>query len=229
MDHNMFLEGMNYPGNLNEEYLEGLLRLKKQYPFCATIHLLLLKTLKNLDHTDYIKETKAASPFVHDRKHGYKWLQEQHENVEVERKNVDEKDRNGMTELEKEVHYQAALRKSEKEQDYQEAQPSARENKKEHQNKQESPASQLIERFVQQQPAIKPDKNKSYEKEEKWADSSIKDSSGMVTETLAKIYEGQGKIKKAIQVYEKLNLNFPEKGDYFATRINELENKLGSE
>ncbi len=44
-----------------------------------------------------------------------------------------------------------------------------------------------------------------------------------VTETLAKIYEKQGDVHKAKEVYEKLSLKFPEKSSYFADRIEMLK------
>jgi|GEM_PF-5988709 len=55
------------------------------------------------------------------------------------------------------------------------------------------------------------------------AAESIAFKQDMATETLAKIYERQGKIDLAISIYEKLMLKFPEKSSYFAGRINRLK------
>lgn len=44
------------------------------------------------------------------------------------------------------------------------------------------------------------------------------------TETLAAIYERQGFKAKAIAVYEKLSLKYPEKSSYFAQKISSLKN-----
>lgn len=55
------------------------------------------------------------------------------------------------------------------------------------------------------------------------AKKSVLDDSGLVTETLAKIYEAQGNRAKAISTYEKLILLNPEKKAYFAARIQSLK------
>jgi hypothetical protein len=57
--------------------------------------------------------------------------------------------------------------------------------------------------------------------------SSVKKpaETGLVTETLAKIYERQGLVDKAISVYESLILKNPEKSAYFAVQIERLKNK----
>ena len=46
-----------------------------------------------------------------------------------------------------------------------------------------------------------------------------------VTETLAAIYADQGYYDKAIEVYAKLILLYPEKSTYFATLVNEIKSK----
>lgn len=51
------------------------------------------------------------------------------------------------------------------------------------------------------------------------------DPMDFVTETLAAIYADQGYYEKAIEVYAKLILLYPEKSAYFASLVNEIKSK----
>ncbi len=59
-------------------------------------------------------------------------------------------------------------------------------------------------------------------KQEDLSVSSAKLDKGIVTESYAKILTMQGRKDKAVEVYEKLILKFPEKKTYFASKIQEL-------
>jgi hypothetical protein len=58
----------------------------------------------------------------------------------------------------------------------------------------------------------------------KVAIASIHENDDNVSESLAKIKALQGHKDKAIEMYQKLSLKFPEKNSYFASKINELIN-----
>lgn len=58
------------------------------------------------------------------------------------------------------------------------------------------------------------------------AKESLDESRLPVSETLAKVYAAQGNYPKAIEAYQKLLLNFPEKKSFFALQIESLKRKL---
>ena len=49
-----------------------------------------------------------------------------------------------------------------------------------------------------------------------------------VTETLASIYAQQGYYKKAVQIFEKLSLKYPEKSTYFAAQIEKVKHLMNN-
>ncbi len=84
------------------------------------------------------------------------------------------------------------------------------------------PAGDLVEKFIQEQPRIRPNKT-AFFNPVNMAKKSVQESDEFITETLARIYGKQGNISKAIRAYQKLSLKFPEKSSYFAALIEELK------
>lgn len=84
---------------------------------------------------------------------------------------------------------------------------------------------EIIEKFIKEEPQIKPPKPENLNMENK-ARKSAEDPNDLVSETLALIYTDQMLFHKAIDTYQKLSLKFPEKSTYFADQIRELEKKI---
>lgn len=83
----------------------------------------------------------------------------------------------------------------------------------------------LIDRFIEAGPRISKPKKEFFKPADKARESSI-DHEGIVSETLAKIYLQQGNPEKAINTYQKLSLNNPEKSSYFAAQIAKIQDDL---
>jgi len=88
-----------------------------------------------------------------------------------------------------------------------------------------SKEEELIERFIQEEPQIKPQSGDKLDNENK-AKQSAEDQEELITETLARIYADQMLYSKAIAAYKILMLKNPEKRRYFASQIENLQKKI---
>lgn len=80
---------------------------------------------------------------------------------------------------------------------------------------------ELIDRFLENNPKIVPDKTGT--PKINIEDSLTLDKNELMTETLARLYLEQEKYKKAVQAYRILSLKYPEKSGFFADRIKAVE------
>lgn len=83
----------------------------------------------------------------------------------------------------------------------------------------------LIDRFIQHDTPA-PTRRTEFFTPQQAAKRSLDDTAGLVTETLARIYEKQGNLTKAIEAYRKLALKYPEKSAYFGALSRSLEEQL---
>ncbi|MFN8240636.1 MAG: hypothetical protein U0X39_07770 [Bacteroidales bacterium] len=83
--------------------------------------------------------------------------------------------------------------------------------------------SELIDKFIEANPRIEPVRIREDVKLPDIAERFTEERTGLVSETLAKIYISQGYYSRAIDIYEKLSLKYPEKSSYFATQIEKVK------
>ena len=100
------------------------------------------------------------------------------------------------------------------------------EEKKQKENEPQEPKKlsrkELIDKFILENPSISRPKAEFYNPISV-AQNSIIDQENIVSETLAQIYEKQGYFDKAMSIYEKLRLKYPEKSRYFAAQIERIK------
>ena len=83
--------------------------------------------------------------------------------------------------------------------------------------------TELIDKFISLNPRIEPRMDKTEHPVIDLSTPYLEEKGSLVTETLARIYINQGYYSKAIEIYEKLCLKFPEKSGYFATQIEKIK------
>jgi hypothetical protein len=86
--------------------------------------------------------------------------------------------------------------------------------------------AELIDKFIIANPRIEPVRDKNVQPVEDLAKPHTEEKEGFVTETLARIYINQGYYSRAIEIYEKLSLKFPEKSSYFAAQIEKVKDYI---
>ena len=106
------------------------------------------------------------------------------------------------------------------------AKPIVREETKNLSNS-KKPNSDLINKFIQENPKLKPSKSiVKYDKEENLANQITYTSEALMTETLAKVYLQQNNYQKALQAYKILSLKYPEKSGFFADQIRAINKHI---
>ena len=232
------------PFKLDSSSLIDIKELIRKYPFCQSAQVLFLLNLIKLKE-DSSKQQSLTAVYVNNRKiiknlcdtiHSISFDNNSEQeieqnskdniattdvNIEVEKEviveNENKQERNTSSELIEIIQRRLAEINKEKSN----VKQIVAENQEKY-DKEIKDANELIEKFLKDQPKIKTPKQ---EKEfvEDLERNSLADNDDIISETLASIYEKQGYFAKAIKLYNKLILKFPEKSSYFANQIQRLK------
>ena len=164
-------------------------QLAEMYPYCATFSILYAKNLANVNDLQFNAYLQKAALSAYHRD----VLQQLMEKPAVQVAKLNNTSTHSVTES-----YQLPeLTKEESSKPF----------------KQQA----LIDKFIANNPKIQFSDKFEYEDPQHSLESEVSDS--VFTESLAKIYIKQGQYQKALHIFEKLNLKYPEKNTYFADQI----------
>jgi len=236
---------IKHPQYLDRDTLYELRSMLALYPYFQTARLLLLQNLYLLHDPSFDAELRRAAIYITDRRVLFQMIEAAHYRLrtpqvqtkkaenEEERENrtislidnfldsipkdddtdAENKPKRKPTPADAAVDYVAYLLESETDDDKAEDVP-------------QLIGQDLIDSFINndktkivlsEEPQLSPDLEQETENEEKEPDE------GFFTETLARIYIKQGRYSKALEIIQRLSLQYPKKNAYFADQIRFLK------
>ena len=213
---------IQHPDQLNQETLPLLKELTEQYPAFESGWILYLKNLKILKDSAFEQELINGAIRIHDRRNLYLFLNQKNDEPMPEPSELDQSvpsEDSDVLNLIFPTEYNLETTGKTDE--------TMGETARTIQNKPDKKQT-LIEKFLEAQPKmpqVKVQESDSPMISEKQKELENDD---FVTETLATIYAQQGYYKKAIQIFEKLSLKYPEKSTYFAAQIEKIKTLMNN-
>ena len=220
-----FIKHIRNPQTIQKEDLFGLNNLCREYPYCASLHKLRLKALKQVDSENYNTELKMTAAISGNRSLLFEYItqnsfevlkKEVVKHIKTEPKEIlqlgkalkfEESERHSFSEWLKLTHFKPIDR--EKDID-------------------EKTKLKPIEKTTKIVDFISASKDKELPKKEFFSPTntalqSTTTNNNLMTETLAKVYLEQGHYEKAITAYEILSLKYPQKSSLFANQIKAIK------
>lgn len=210
------------PEKMNQETLHALKEITEQYPAFETGWILYLKNLKILKDSTFEQELINGAIRIHDRRKLYLFLNQKMGDPIPEQslliQPVETSDPDVLNLIFPTEYRLDATGKSDE---------SIGETARSIQNKPDKKQT-LIEKFLEAQPKMPQVKDQESESPMESQKQKELENDDFVTETLATIYAQQGYYKKAIQIFEKLSLKYPEKSTYFAAQIEKIKTLMNN-
>jgi hypothetical protein len=216
LTRNQFIQVLKHPSMLDQSTINGLKEIIADYPAFAAARMLYLRNLRNINSYKFETELVQNSVYIPDRTVLFRFLLKDSEVQADEFELLPYDDTTfshffmepsdvGSPELVPTAPFKLGTESVET------TIPPAGE------------PNDLIDRFILQNPTIKPivKAPETTEKQGGLQDEILGD--GLITETLAGVYVKQGLYDEALKAYQKLSLKFPEKNSYFATQIEEIK------
>lgn len=234
---------IQHPETMDKETLYDLRSLLALHPYYQTARLLMLQNLYLLHDPSFDEELRRAAIYLTDRKVLFNLIEAAHyqlkradkdklnpqnqpvdddrtislidnflETIPADEGEISKKRK--PTPADAAVDYVAYLMEVENSEEQQDSSPSL------HLKGQE-----LIDSFIEKNSdgRIQLSDTPEYLPELQEENENNEPDEGYFTETLAKIYIKQGRYEQALEIIQRLNLNFPKKNSYFADQLRFLE------
>ena len=225
MESVQFIKHIRNPHNILKEDLLELNNLCQEYPYCASLHKLRLKALKQAGSEKYNNELKMTAAISGNRTLLFEYITKNSFTLnknEVDKQIItkpkeilqlgkplkfDESEKHSFNEWLKLTHFKPIDR---------------------NENLDEKIKLKPTEKTTKIVNFIKASKNKELHKKEFFSPTnsaleSLTENNNLMTETLAKVYLEQGHYEKAITAYEILSLKYPQKSSLFANQIKAIK------
>ena len=214
---------------VNDNQKKQLENIIYQYPYFQLAHAIYLKSLKIQDRFNFDLILKKTAILSSRRKFIFNWIENSENNLfKILEESTKSKIRKSKI-LDTEVKRIFQIDKAKEEEPrmfFVDWVLSYTNNEKESENRPLESKIEIIDSFLEKNPKIDNKVEKGHEDDTlNLASDNLFNKSELMTETLAKIYVKQKKIKKAIYAYKILSLKYPEKSSLFANRIKKLQKK----